>query len=130
MPLPFFVKPSSTESVSDLSHLGWQWMYPSRYGVHGHLDFRTPEDGEKLKKLEQKLAELELVTNPKLEALCSRSCRPHFEEPVHMQLLPAPEDFGGDEIIRLAKYWTKEHKRQRQSKRKVQQREKDNTETR
>lgn len=36
-------------------------------------NIRTPEDDGKLKKLEQKLTELKLVTTPELEILCSRS---------------------------------------------------------
>jgi len=64
---------------------------------------RTPEDDQKLKKLEQKLVELKLVTTPEpeLEILCSSTYPPHLEEPLHMRVLPLPEPFGGEEIIRL-----------------------------
>ena len=73
-------------------------------GVNMGDDVRTPEDDEKLKKLEEKLVELKLMTPPKLEILCSSSYPPHTEEPFEMTMLPPPE---GPEwkISRLAKYW-------------------------
>jgi len=92
---------------------------------------RTPEDDEKLKKLEQKLVELKLVTAPELDILCSASFRPHLEEPFHMRVMPCAKPFGGDEIFALVKHWRKENERLRQArKREVRQREKDDTETR
>jgi len=39
-------------------------------GISMGNNLRTPEDDQKLKKLEQKLAELKLMTPPKLEILC------------------------------------------------------------
>jgi len=38
-------------------------------GANTGRDVRTPEDDEKLKKLEEKLVELKFVTTPKLEVL-------------------------------------------------------------
>jgi len=86
---------------------------------------RTPEDDQKLKKLEQKLVELKFVTAPKLQVLCSSTCRPHLEEPFHMNVKTPPGPFGGGEIFRLAKYWREEHKRRRQGELEARQREKE-----
>jgi len=80
-------------------------------GISMGNNLRTPEDDRKLKKLEQRLAELKFVTAPKLEILCSASFRPHLEEPSRMSMLPVPKPFGAPEIFRLAKYWREEHKR-------------------
>jgi len=68
-------------------------------------DNRTPEDDEKLKKLEQKLEELKLVTTPEFEIPCSSTYRPHLEESLRMMVLPAPVPFGAEEILRVVEYW-------------------------
>ena len=59
-------------------------------------DVCPPEDHGKLKKLEVKLAELKLVTAPKLEIICHPSLLAHLGEPLKMNLLPPPPD--GNEI--------------------------------
>ena len=65
---------------------------------------RTPEDDRKLKNLEQRLAELNLVlSTPELEILCSSTYRPHLEEPFRMTILDPPESFGGKEILDLVR---------------------------
>ena len=82
--------------------------------------WRTPEDDVKLKKLEQKLVELKLVTTPSLELLCSCSYRPHLEEPLHMHMLPAAKPFGAEKNACLIKYWTGEHERRGRGGQEVQ----------
>ena len=49
---------------------------------------RTPEDDEKLQKLEKRLVELKFVTTSKLEVFCSCSFLPHVEEPMEKAMLP------------------------------------------
>jgi len=85
-------------------------------GISMGDNLRTPEDDQKLKKLEQALAELKLMTTTKLEILCSSSFRRHLEEPLHRHLLPTPKPIGAEEIFRLTEYWREEHKRRGQSK--------------
>jgi len=48
----------------------------------------NPEDDEKLKKLEERLMELNFVTTLELEILCSCSFLPHLEELLEMNMLP------------------------------------------
>ena len=81
-------------------------------------NLRTPEDDQKLKKLEQKLAELKFMISPMLEneMLRSSSFRPHLEEPSRMSKLPPAKPFGAGEIFRLTKYWREEHERRGQIK--------------
>lgn len=99
-------------------------------GISMGNNARTPEDNQKLKKLERKLVELKLVTTPKLEILCSCSYRPHFEEPFHMHMLPPPDRFEAEEVFQLAKRWREEHERRRQCKGKRRQGKKDGVEMR
>ena len=70
-------------------------------GVNMGNDVHTPDDDKRLKKLEERLVELKLVTTPKLEILCSASFLAHLEEPLQMNLLPPPPN---DEISRLIQY--------------------------
>jgi len=83
---------------------------------------RTPEDDEKLKKLEERLVELKFVTTPKLEILCSHSFLPHLNEPMEMAMLPGPTgERQATRIVGLTRYWRPggKHDRQRQRKRKA-----------
>ena len=95
-------------------------------GVSMGKKVRTPEDDEKLKKLEERLVELKFVTIPKLEILCSCSFLPHLNEPMEMAMLP-PTDADGKQasrIVELTRYWRPggEHDRRRQRKRKADER--------
>ena len=86
-------------------------------GIHMGVDNRTPEDDQKLKKLEENLARLKLMSTPKLEILCSCTYRPHLNEPFHIGLLPPPKTFNPGEILESIKYRRRqsrrEHKRER-----------------
>jgi len=84
-------------------------------------EVRTPEDDEKLKKLEEKLVELKLVTTPELEVLCSCSFPPHFEEPYEMDRVPSPEPRNGSRILGLTAYWRPGGGHDRKMKRKAQE---------
>ena len=93
---------------------------------------RTPEDDEKLKRLEERLVDLKFVTTPKLEILCSRSFLPHLEEPIEMVFrTPHLFDYEEERIMEIKRYWRPggEHDLQRQKEQKIQ-REKDATEMR
>ena len=52
---------------------------------------RTPEDDEKLKKLEKRLVELKFITTTKLEVFCSCSFLPHMEELMEKAMLPSAD---------------------------------------
>jgi len=83
---------------------------------------RTPEDNEKLEKLEERLVELKFVTTPKLEILCPHSFLPHLNEPMEMAMLSGPADEQQtSRIVGLTRYWRPggEHDRRRQRKRKA-----------
>ena len=68
-------------------------------------DVCTPGDGQKLKKLEQKLVEPKLMITPKLDVLCPSTYRPHLEERFHMVILPTPgKRLEAAEISWLVKY--------------------------
>lgn len=82
---------------------------------------RTPEDTEKLKKLEKRLVDLKFVTTAELDVLCSSSFLDHMEEPYEMVKLPTTYDFPGSRIVELVAYWKRggEHDRLHQEKRKA-----------
>ena len=84
---------------------------------------RTPEDDEKLKKLEKKLVELKLVETPKLEVLCSSTYPPHLNEPMRMVLLPHDGRGPGDGIMAAFAYWRPggEYDRRQRKERKARQ---------
>lgn len=88
--------------------------------IGDHL--RSSEDDQKLKKLEKRLVELELVTTPELDVLCSSSYLNHMEEPREMAKLPVPK--APWRIIELTKYWRQNggegHQRQEERKQKAQ----------
>ena len=68
---------------------------------------RTPEDDERLGKLQNNLMELGLVTMPKLERLCSCACPPHLEESFYMHLRPPLRE----KILQRAKCWKEQRER-------------------
>jgi hypothetical protein len=74
---------------------------------------RTPEDDERLMRLQDNLVELGLVTT-KFERLCSCACLPHLEESFYMRLRSPLRE----KILRRAKYWKEQHERGSQIKRK------------
>ena len=97
---------------------------------------RTPEDDEKLKKLEERLVELEFITTPELQVLCSCSFLPHLEEPTVMAMRAAPDD-GRNGILEVADYWgpgggydRQRRKERKERKERKAQREKDRAKTR
>jgi len=83
---------------------------------------RTPEDTNKLEKLEKRLVELKFVTTPKLDVLCSSSFLDHTEEPYEMAGVPPINGLlQGSRIIELTEYWRgmgeRDHRRQAKQKR-------------
>ena len=101
-------------------------------GVSMGDEVRTPEDSEKLKKLEQQLVDLKLVKTPELEILSSATYPPHYNEPFHISMQDSPAPFGAGEIAHLLGLRREECKRQRQSnlKRKPQGREEEDSKVR
>ena len=84
---------------------GWIGLGIVFMGNSMGVENRTPEADWKLRRLEQKLKELELVSTSKLEILCSGSYRHHFNEPFHIGLLPPPKTFSTKDMVELVKYW-------------------------
>jgi len=83
---------------------------------------RTLEDDKRLKKLEEMLVELKLLTAPKLEIIPSTLILPHLEGPLEMNpLLPPSDKREVDMVIELTRYWrpTSRHDCQLQEERKV-----------
>jgi len=62
-------------------------------------NIRTPEGDKKLKKLEQKLMDLRLVTTPELGVLCSCTYRPHLERPFRVSILLPQSGPSGEKKI-------------------------------
>ena len=93
-------------------------------GVSIGNNVRTPEDTEKLRRLEKILVELKFVTTPKLGILCSSSFLDHIEEPLEMALLPTPADIlQPSRIIEIMDRWRRVYNHQRREKKKARQEE-------
>jgi len=87
---------------------GWIGLGMVFMGDSMRPDNRTLEDDQKLGMLEEKLVELNLVSTPKLEILCSNSYLHHFNEPSHIGSRPPPKSFSPEEIVELVQHWRRQ----------------------